>query len=260
MTNLSAFHSELLSTYPKVKHAFFSRQGGASTGLLSSLNFSLSKGDTIESIQENRRKVAAYYGDPSRLPLYAKQVHGCDVQIVERPFDFSALPEIDGLITKTPNLVIGVQTADCIPLILFEPQHRIAGAIHVGWKGAHLNIIHEAVAKMVAIGAQRKNIIASIGPCIHQESYEVDKNFFDKFIEKNKAADIFFEKSKNPSHFLFDLPGFAKMQLNQEGITLLDQVPINTYTSPELFYSCRRAFHKGETTYGCTLATIMIES
>lgn len=260
MTGLVPFHSEKIISCPHVKHAFFSRQGGASTGLLSSLNFSLSKGDTQEAVYENRERIAAYYGDPSRLPLSAKQVHGRDVLVVEKPFDYFTPPEVDGLITKTPHLVIGVQTADCIPLLLFEPRERIAGAIHVGWKGAYLGIIREAISKMVELGARRESILASIGPCIHQESYEVDQVFFDKFMEQDKTAEIFFESSNQPQHYLFDLPGFAKMQLRQEGILSFDQVPVNTYTSPELFYSCRRAFHKGDATYGCTLATIMIES
>lgn len=260
MTELNPFKSDLLSSRAGVKHAFFSRHGGVSTGLLSSLNFSLSKGDTIENISQNRRRIADYYGHHSRLPLSAHQVHGRDVLVIEEAFDFFSPPKADGLITTTPNLVIGVQTADCIPLLLSDAQERIVGAIHVGWRGAYDRIIHEAIMKMIQLGSKVNNIYASIGPCIHQPHYEVDQSFFDRFVNNDINAKKFFNTLDKNDHYMFDLPGYAMQQLKSLGVLHYDQVPIDTYAHPDLYFSCRRAFHTGEPTYGCTLSTIMIES
>lgn len=260
MQALNPSHSSALSKNARIQHAFFSREGGASSGLLHSLNFSLSKGDTLDAITYNRTQVAKYYGDPSRLPQYAKQVHGKDVLVIDKPLDFFSPPEVDGLITKTPNLVIGVQTADCIPLLLYEAHAQIIGAIHVGWKGAYLDIIEEAVNQMQNLGANAENIQAAIGPCIHQSNYEVDQAFHDKFLSKQAVAQQFFKPSARLSHYLFDLPRYVTQQLLEKNVSSIDILPIDTYDSPDRFYSCRRAFHKSEANYGCTLATIMLKS
>lgn len=260
MQAINPSHSSSLNKNTGIQHAFFSREGGASSGLLDSLNFSLSKGDTLDAITYNRAQVAEYYGDSSRLPQYAKQVHGRDVLVIDKPLDFFSLPEVDGLITKTPNLVIGVQTADCIPLLLYEEPARIIGAIHVGWKGAYLDIVEEALNQIQKLGGKAQNIQAAIGPCIHQPNYEVDQAFHDRFLNKNKTAQQFFKPSSRTSHYLFDLPSYVTRQLYEKNVTSVDILPIDTYDSPDRFYSCRRAFHKSEATYGCTLATIMLKS
>jgi YfiH family protein len=260
MQAINPFHSSALNKNTGIQHAFFSREGGASTGLLDSLNFSLSKGDTLEAITYNRAQVAQYYGDSTRLPQYAKQVHGRDVLVIHEPFDFFSPPEVDGLITKTPNLVIGVQTADCIPLLLYEARAQIIGAIHVGWKGAYLDIIEEALCQIQDLGGTVQNIQAAIGPCIHQSNYEVDQIFYDKFRIKHAAAQKFFKPSTRTSHYLFDLPSYATWQLQEGNVASVDTLAVDTYNFPDRFYSCRRAFHKSEATYGCTLATIMLKS
>lgn len=260
MQAINPFHSASLNRNTGIQHAFFSREGGASTGLLDSLNFSLSKGDSLEAIAYNRAQVAQYYGDASRLPQYANQVHGRDVLVIDEPFDFFSPPKVDGLITKTPNLVIGVQTADCIPLLLYEARAQIIGAIHVGWKGAYLDIIEEALCQIQKLGGEVQSVQAAIGPCIHQPNYEVDQSFHDKFLNKHAVAEQFFKPSTRTAHYLFDLPSYATWQLQGQNIASVDTLHIDTYDSPDRFYSCRRAFHKSEATYGCTLATIMLKS
>lgn len=255
----SPINSSLLASQDALTHGFFTRKGGSSEGFFASLNLARTKGDTLAHVNANRDRIASRFEIPSSHLLIPDQVHKDRVLFLEKPFPLSERPSCDALVTRTPGLALGIITADCVPLLLYDPKKKIIAAVHSGWKGASLNIALKTLQLMILQGTDPSDVLAAIGPCIHQKSYEVGPEVQKTFLEKSPESRGFFQPSPTKDHFLFDLPGLVMSQLKEAGVRNVELLPFNTYEEEDLFYSCRRAFHRKEPTFGCFLSAIMLK-
>lgn len=223
-----------ISSHLSARHGFFTRKGGVSTGHYASLNCSFSSDDAA-LVRENRAIAARSLGINPEALLGLKQVHGADVAIVHTPWAEGDGPKADALVTNQPGLALGIITADCAP-VLFCGDNGAIGAAHAGWKGAYAGVLEATAKALQSLGAQ--NIKASIGPCIHQASYEVGAELQAQLLTESKDAGAFF-KSGRSGHFWFDLPGYCASRLARVGIQA-EILKHDTYAEEELFFSYRR--------------------
>jgi YfiH family protein len=241
--------SPLLSAIPGLRHAFFSREGGVSGGIYAGLNGGLGSGDDPASVAENRRRMAEQMGVGPEHFLSVWQIHSPDAVVVSGPWQGTARPRADAMVTRTEGLAIGVTTADCGPILFVDPNARVIGAAHAGWKGALTGIVESTVDAMEKLGAERSGIVAAIGPLIRQHSYEVGGEFVERFMEHDAENALFFVPSTREGHAMFDLAGFVRTRLENAGVLIIDDTGIDTY-SDERFYSYRRSVHRKESDYG----------
>lgn len=211
--------SDLLKGIP---HGFSTREGGSAADLL-----------------------------PDAPLIMARQVHSPDVAVVEAPWDGDP-PEVDALVTEKSGLVLGIVTADCAPVLLADNQAGVIGAAHAGWRGAQSGVIATTVAAMVDLGAERSRIVAAIGPCAAQASYEVDAPFRAHF----EPEDARFFRNGREGHWQFDLAGYVAERLHRAGVERVEALGRDTYGEAETFYSFRRATHRGEATGGRQISLI----
>lgn len=241
-------------TLDGIAHGFFGRRGGVSTGELASLNCGLGSGDDPALIAENRRRVAdAVLPGAALTGVY--QVHGNRCVIVDDKSDLTARPEADALATRTPGIILGILTADCVPVLFADREAGIIGAAHAGWKGALAGVTDATLAAMESLGARRPNIAAGIGPCIGRASYEVDDGFVQRFTTDDPANERFFAAGK-PGHAMFDIAAYVAARLAAAGVTRIAIGGQDTYAEAENYFSYRRACHKGENSYGRQLSVI----
>lgn len=236
-------------------HGFFTRKGGTSSGVFRGLNCGHGSSDQSSAVATNRGRVAeAMKVEPNAL-LSVYQVHSNDVATVSEPWS-GDLPKVDAMVTKTPNIALGILTADCAPVLFSDPIARVVGAAHAGWKGALSGVTDNTIAAMEALGATRENITASIGPCISQAAYEVGPEFFENFADENHAYTRFFANGAG-DRMLFDLPSFVLNHLRAAEIDA-SWVGRCTFSEPEHFYSYRRTTHAGEADYGRLISAIKL--
>ena len=250
--------SPLLSAIPGLRHAFFSREGGVSDGIYGSLNGGLGSNDDPAKVTENRRRMAEQLGVNIDHFLSVHQVHSPDVVIATGPWNGQPRPKADALVTNIEGLALGVTTADCGPILFVDPNARVIGAAHAGWKGALTGIVESTVAAMEKLGADRTGIVAAIGPLIRQESYEVGNEFVERFIDADAENGKFFLPGEREGHAMFDLAGFIRMRLENSGVLMIDDLGIDTYAD-ERFYSYRRSVHRREADYGRLVHAIALE-
>ena len=241
--------SPLLSAVPGLRHAFFTRDGGVSGGLYGSLNGGLGSDDDPAHVAENRRRMAEEMDVSPEHFLSVWQIHSPDAVTVSGPWEGAVRPRADAMVTRTEGLAIGVTAADCGPILLVDPNARVIGAAHAGWKGALTGIVESTVAAMEKLGADRAGIVAAIGPLIRQHSYEVGSEFVERFMEADAENAPFFIPSTREGHAMFDLAGFIRMRLENAGVLMIDDIGVDTY-SDERFYSYRRSVHRKEPDYG----------
>ncbi len=245
--------SPLLSA-PTVKHGFFGRQGGYSDGIFSSLNVSLSKGDREDSVLKNHQKIASQIQcDPNRL-IFMQQIHSNTVYEYDQ--HEVSTPTADATITQQHDMALCVQTADCVPLLLYDPKTSHIGAIHAGWKGALSGVIKNTVEVLKARGVNPKDVIVAMGPCIHQASYQVDQKFYDAHITTDPGTKPFFKHQNE--HWYYDLKGYCRHQISVLGIENCDDLNVDTYSNTKDFFSCRRALHNQEPSFGNQISLIML--
>lgn len=240
-----------------ISHGFFTREGGISEGIYQGLNVGVGSADSPDRVQENRRRVAGWFGLPTDRLVTVHQVHSPDVAVVETPFD-GERPKADAIVTRTPGLILGVLTADCGPILFADPENRVIGAAHAGWKGALYGVLENTIDAMVALGAKRDAIRATLGPSISQRNYEVGPEFVERFIAHDPAYAAYFTPSDKPGHAMFDLPGLTIARLTAAGIEART-LGHCTYSAPQSFYSYRRTTHAGEPDYGRQISAIVIE-
>lgn len=233
-----------------IAHGFFTREGGVSEALFASLNCGPGSGDDLEKVVENRRRVQQYLGAGALLSGY--QIHGRDVAIVTEAWDKP--PKADALVTNRPHIAIGVLTADCVPVLIADPDAGVIAAVHSGWKGAHADIIGAALEAMRGLGAHR--FIAAIGPAILQDSYEVGEDLRAAFLEKDVGFAAYFREEGR--QWRFDLTGLVHYLLKREGVEA-ERLAIDTYTEEARFFSFRRATHRAEKDYGRQISAIMLK-
>ncbi|MFL6860328.1 MAG: peptidoglycan editing factor PgeF [Sphingomicrobium sp.] len=237
-------------------HGFLGRRGGVSTGDLAGLNVGYGSNDDREAIDANRRLAIAAILPGAELAT-VHQVHSGHAVHVERPWPHAERPHADGMVTDRPNLLLGILTADCAPLLLADHRAVVVGAAHAGWRGALAGVTDATIAAMEQLGARRENIHAAVGPCIGQPAYEVDEAFRVRFTKADSDnARFFIEGSAGKPHF--DLEAYVVHRLILAGIDEIEALNLDTYSDPERFFSYRRATHRGERDYGRQLSAIAI--
>ncbi|HEY9092210.1 peptidoglycan editing factor PgeF [Parasphingorhabdus sp.] len=237
-----------------VPHGFLGRAGGFSTGLYTGLNVGLGSNDDHDILLENRQRAKnAVLPDSELLTLH--QVHSADVVVVKDTFTLDERPHGDALVTDRPGLLLGILTADCVPVLFHDPAAQIIGAAHAGWKGAIGGVTDNTIAEMEKLGGERDNIACAIGPCIEQKSYEVDAGFYQRFVADDSDNTQFF-KAGRQGHFQFDIESYVATRLAAAGITKIDKLGLDTYAHEDRFYSYRRSCHRGEADYGRQISLI----
>ncbi|HSI40607.1 MAG TPA: peptidoglycan editing factor PgeF [Xanthobacteraceae bacterium] len=249
--------SAALDALPGIRHAFFTRQGGVSQGIYAGLNGGTGSRDAAGDVAENRARMAAALGVAPQRFLTPWQVHSPDCIATDAPWP--ERPKADALATATPGLAIAVSIADCGPVLFADPQARVVGAAHAGWKGAVGGVLDDTVRRMEQLGAARGRIVAAIGPLIRQQSYEVGPEFVGRLTAEDAGNARFFVPSPRPDHALFDLPGYIAARLRGLGIGTVEDLGLDTYSDEARFYSFRRATHRGEPDYGRLIAAIVLE-
>ena len=235
----------------KVHHGFFGRRGGVSRGVVSGLNAGLGALDDGEAVAENRR-IASAAVLPGAALVTPYQVHSADAVIVDQPWALDARPHADALVTDRPGLLLGIVTADCAPVLLADEEAGVIGAAHAGWRGAFDGVIAATVEAMEKLGAQAGRIKAAIGPCIAQQSYEVDEAFRQRI---GADSDRFFAAGA-AGHYQFGLEAFVAHRLAESGAAKVEPLGLDTYGDAARFYSYRRATHLGQQTYGRQISLI----
>lgn len=253
---MKAFKSDALDL-PGIEHGFFGRQGGVSEGLYAGLNCGPGSRDDQDAVIQNRGLAAQALGTDHLVSL--SQVHSDIVHTIGADWDFAVRPEGDAMVTARPGVALGILTADCAPVLLADAKARVVGAAHAGWKGALGGVLEAAITAMEALGAQRADIAAAIGPCISQSNYEVGWEMRDKFLEQGGLrARKFFLPSDKEGHYRFDLQGYAAHRLEQAGIGRIAGLGLCTYPPENGFFSFRRATHQGESDYGREISAILL--
>ena len=239
--------SSALAGLANVRHGFFGRQGGNSSGVFASLNMSESTGDSLNLVASNRSQAVEAIGfSPPSLTL-ARQIHSTTVIALTNPPDWSERPAADALVSNVPGLALGILTADCAPILLADPEAGVVGAAHAGWKGAMNGILEATVDAMVGLGADPARIVAAIGPTISLANYEVGPQFAaDLLAQHSDAADRIARPTGGREHF--DLPGFVFDRLERAGVGFVSDLDVCTYADPARYFSHRRATHEGTTT------------
>lgn len=248
----------ILNAASGVRHGFFTRNGGVSGGLYASLNCGLASGDLPEAVATNRVRVMRHLDLPPSSLLTLRQVHGNRVITVARPWETAEPPEADGLVTTTPGLALGILSADCAPVLLADAAAGVIGACHAGWKGARAGIVAATVAAMVARGARPERLIAAVGPCIAQRSYEVGADFAAAFLAESSQHARLFAPAGRPGHALFDLRAYVAWTLEQAGVSAISCCPNDTFAEEERFFSYRRATVRQEPDYGRGISVIVL--
>lgn len=238
-----------------LRHGFFTRKGGASSGIFHGLNCGPGSSDLAEVVAINRARVALAMDLPAEALLTANQVHSADVLAVTAPF--ADRPRADGLVTATPGLALAVLTADCQPVLFADAEAGVIGAAHAGWRGTRDGVLEATVEAMIALGARRGQITAVIGPTISQAAYEVGPEFVESFVDEDRDSARFFANGRG-DRALFDLPGFGLHRLRAAGIKHAEWTRHCTYRDPERFFSFRRTTHAGEADYGRLISVIRL--
>lgn len=240
-----------------VRHGFFTRAGGVSTGLYEGLNTGVGSKDDPAAVAENRRRVAAHFGGGSEDLASCYQVHSAVARVAEAGWK-GERPEGDAAVAAAPGVICAVLTADCAPVLLTDAQAGVVGAAHAGWKGALGGIVHSTVAAMQALGADPRRMVAVVGPCIAQASYEVDAAFQERFEHHDPGSDRFFAPGVAADRRQFDLPAFVLWRLEQAGVGDAAWTGDDTRADANRFYSNRRAYLNGEPDFGRLMSAISL--
>jgi YfiH family protein len=238
-------------------HGFFTRQGGISGGPYASLNCSLSRGDNRDAVLQNRARAArAIGGEPERL-VGLMQIHGADVVAVTEPWLPGAGPHADAMVTNRSDILLGIVTADCAPILFADMEAGVVGAAHAGWRGAVAGVIEATVDAMRRLGASR--VSAAIGPCIAQVSYEVGADMRDTVLSNDPSHDEFFAPGWRESHWQFDLAGYCAARLSAAGIQTISTLDADTAADEARFFSYRRRTLGGGGPMGHQISIIALD-
>jgi polyphenol oxidase len=221
-------------------HGFFTRQGGVSTGPYATLNCSLSSGDAPASVLENRARAAHTVGAAPAALVGVTQVHGATAVPVSECWAPGSGPRADAMVTDRPGLALGIITGDCAPVLLADAQAGVIGAAHAGWRGAAAGVIEATIAAMADLGALPARIVAAIGPCIAQASYEVGTDLRDTVLAASPGAASHFAPGRRDGRWQFDLRGYCAARLTAAGVRCLDMMGADTVTEEDRFFSHRR--------------------
>ena len=239
-----------------VRHGFFGRAGGVSTGIYASLNAGPGSNDDPRAVAKNRARIAAAFAAAPEMLVSLHQVHSAAALYIDAPFP-GQRPQADALVTTRPGLVLSVLSADCAPVLFADVEARVIGAAHAGWKGALGGVLEATINLMQQHGAAPARIAAAIGPCIHQASYEVGPEFEARFLDANAAHARFFVPGAADRRW-FDLPGFCAARLAALGIGQVDVLALDTCAEAEALFSHRRSARESAGDYGRNCAAIAL--
>ena len=246
----------------KIFHGFFGRNGGASKGIYDSLNLGRGSQDAPENVQHNFEVVGGVSDlQPDKI-MTLFQVHSDICVTVTEPWGVSDRPEADAMATDVPGIGLGILTADCAPVLFIGEKGDgapVIGAAHAGWKGDIGGALDSTVEAMVSLGAKIETIKAAIGPCIAQNSYEVDEAFMTRFCEADEQNEKFFKDGRAPQKYNFDLSGYCAARLASLGVKNVLIKDLDTYFNEEDFFSYRRTTHRAEGDYGRQISLIAIK-
>lgn len=237
-----------------VPHGFLGRRGGVSIGLYAGLNVGLGSSDEHTAIRQNRILAREAVLPGSRL-VTVHQVHSPDVVIVTEPIPEDDRPSADAMVTREAGLLLGVLTADCVPVLFADPEAGVIGAAHAGWKGALAGVTDNVLTAMEKLGARRDRVGCAVGPCISRASYEVTDDFVANFMRSDPANDRFFTAGR-PFHQQFDIEAYVVARLAAAGVGRIEAMGEDTYSQPDRFFSYRRSCHLGEPGYGRQISLI----
>ena len=241
-------------TLDGIPHGFLGRRGGVSTGIYAGLNVGIGSDDDRIAVLENRRlAMAAVLPNAKLARVY--QIHSADVVTITNANDQDDPPKGDALVTNVPGILLGILTADCVPVLFADYEAGVVGAAHAGWKGALSGITDQTITAMEKLGAARTRIVTAVGPCIAQKSYEVDAAFFQRFADDDAASERFFAHGKT-GHFQFDIEGYVAARLAAADIGKVECLGEDTYSQPDRFFSYRRSCHSGDAGYGRQISMI----
>jgi len=246
-----------LSDLPGIRHGFFTRHGGLSTGIYGSLNCGLGSGDDKAAVLQNRRRVARFLGANDLITAY--QVHGAVALLVDMPWpEGSTPPKADAIVTTTRGLAVGVLAADCAPVLFADADAGVVAAAHAGWRGAVCGVLEATIDCMVNVGARRSSICAALGPCINQPAYQVGPEFEAEILSLSADNKQFFMTPADSARCHFDLPGYVENKLGQAAIAAFERQSLCSYANPEHLYSYRRSQHNNEADYGRQISAIVL--
>ena len=242
-------------TLAPLRHGFFTRKGGASSGVFQGLNCGQGSSDQTEIVTINRARVAEAMEVPPENLINVHQVHSAKAVVVDGPL--AERPEADAMVTATPGVALAVLTADCQPVLFADPENGVVGAAHAGWRGALDGVLDATIDAMEGLGATRETIRAVIGPSISQQAYEVGPEFLDDFMAEDPDNHRFFANGEG-DRYLFDLPAYGLHRIRQAGVGQAEWTRHCTYSDPARFFSYRRATHAGEADYGRLISAIRL--
>tara|TARA_B100000470_G_C19791920_1_gene392563 strand:- start:1759 stop:2520 length:762 start_codon:yes stop_codon:yes gene_type:complete len=251
------FKSKNLSKLQKINHGFFNKNGGVSGGIYKSLNCGIGSKDNKKNIKRNLKIVKNKICKKTKEIFLIKQIHSNKfIFINERSKITNRSKKVDAIITDKKNFPIAILTADCVPILIYDDKRNMIAAIHAGWKGAFNGIIKNVLKFMFKKGCASKNITVAIGPCISRNSYEVQKDFKNKFIKKDKKNIIFFKDTNKKIYF--DLPNYVKTQVKLHKIKNIDSLNKDTFIKKNNFFSARQSIKFKHNDYGRNISIIMI--
>tara|TARA_A100001011_G_scaffold366572_1_gene419241 strand:- start:161 stop:913 length:753 start_codon:yes stop_codon:yes gene_type:complete len=249
------FKSKKLTKFKKIRHGFFNRHGGFSKGIYKSLNCGLKSKDNLRDVKKNIEKVCKKIGCNKNNLILLNQIHSNIVhKIIKIP---KKKLKGDSLITNKKGIALGILTADCAPVFIYDPVNNLISALHAGWKGAYKKIIITTLKKLASTGSNFNDLIAIIGPCIDKRNYEVKEDFFNKFIKQEKSSKKFF-KIKNKKIY-FSLNNYIKDEFLKLGIKNIEIIKKDTYKLSNNFFSARRSIKDKLNDYGRNISVIMIK-
>ena len=250
------FYSKKLKKFKNIKHCFFSRKDGFSEGEFKSLNCGLGSGDKKKNILKNINFVSKKIGCKKKFLITLSQHHSNKVIYFKDTKSIKQRLPADAMITKVKKVALAVLTADCVPILFYDPKNNVIGCVHSGWKGALNGIIENTVKKLNKLNSKNKDLIVVVGPCIGKDNYEVKNDFYNKFLLKDKENKIYFRKKS--SNYFFDLRGFVNKKLLNLNIKNIENIDIDTYSNSDSFFSYRRSCHKREKNYGRCISVILM--
>ena len=251
------FFSKKLKKFENIKHCFFSRKNGFSKGSYLSLNCGLGSGDKKENVLKNLNLVSKKTGYKDEVLITLNQIHSNKVVYFENESSIKNKLPGDAIVTKIKNVAIGILTADCAPILLYDHSKKIIGCIHSGWKGALNGVIKNTVKKFKELNSNIDNLIAVVGPCIGKESYEVKIDFYERFVSQNLEHKEFFKKISD-ERYIFDLRGFINNEISNSNIKNIENIEKDTFSEEEFFYSYRRTRLNKEQDYGRCISVILM--
>jgi len=239
-------------------HGFFTRNGGVSSEAYGSLNCGFGSGDDKYNVEKNRDIVTQTLGALDASIITPHQHHSADVIIATETWEPDTAPKGDAIVTQTNNLIIGVLTADCAPILFIDPKQKIIAAAHAGWRGAFGGILENTIDAMRSLGAKKRDIIASVGPALGVKKFEVGPEFYQQFIDQDPKFETFFSQNETSKKHHFDMGKFITWKLKKAGIDQASSSSHCTYENESLFFSYRRNTHLSMEDYGRQISAIVI--